>query len=50
MHIFAKGDGGRRTPGIARSEREAMIWINSRLVIRGFEEAYDVGEERRRAG
>jgi hypothetical protein len=29
---------------ICVSEREAMVWINSRLVLRGFVEAYEWGQ------
>jgi hypothetical protein len=44
---FAKGDVPPDTR-LCVSEREAMIWINSRLALRGFEEGYDMGEKRRR--
>jgi hypothetical protein len=42
VHIFRQGRWWPPDTRICTSEREAMIWINSRLALRRFEEAYDV--------
>jgi|HubBroStandDraft_6_1064221.scaffolds.fasta_scaffold220183_2 hypothetical protein len=42
VHIFRQGRWWPPDTRICVSERDAMIWINSRLALRGFEEAYDV--------
>ena len=46
VHVFR---GGRWWPPDAKlcvSELEAMRWINARLALSGFEEAYRLGEEK----
>jgi hypothetical protein len=43
LHIFRRGRWSPPESRICVSEREAMVWINSRLALRGFAEAYEWG-------
>jgi hypothetical protein len=42
LHLLRRGRWWPPEAMICASEQEAMGWINGRLAIRGFEEAYDV--------
>ena len=45
VHIFREGRWWPPDTKPCVSELEAMRWINSRLALYGFEEAYRIGEE-----
>jgi hypothetical protein len=42
LHVFRRGRWWPTQVRICASELEAMRWINGRLVIRGFEEPFDL--------
>jgi hypothetical protein len=50
LHIFHKGRWSPPESRICVSEREAMVWINSRLTLMGFAEAYEWGQGVEEAG
>jgi hypothetical protein len=49
LHLFRRGRWWPPETRLCMSEREAMIWINSQLALRGFEDAYEIGKESRKA-
>jgi hypothetical protein len=42
LHVFRRGRWWPSQVRICASELEAMRWINGRMVIRGFEEPFDL--------
>ncbi|SEF15441.1 hypothetical protein SAMN05444161_9300 [Rhizobiales bacterium GAS191] len=44
LYTFRRGRWWPPESRICVSEREAMVWINSRLTLRGFAEAYEWGQ------
>jgi hypothetical protein len=41
LHTFRRGRWSPPDTRICASKREAMVWINSQLALRGFAEAYE---------
>jgi hypothetical protein len=46
VHLFGEGRWWPPDSKLFVSELEAMRWIDSRLALRGFEEACRIGEEK----